>query len=260
LLNLPSPVVRGIDWLDAHLDLQSQLSQIGQAAASHAGDILGGSVNLVTQLVIMLFVLFFLYRDSEGAVGTLRRLVPLSPAEADRLLSRIEDTILATVNGSLAVAFIQALLAGVMYLALGVPAAMVWASVTFIVALVPMFGTFMVWGPVSVYLLISGSWVKALILVGWGMLAVGMIDNIIYPYLVGGRLRLHTATTFFAVVGGIGLFGPSGIIIGPVALAITMGLLDVWWWRTTGGRTAETAPVATDVRPPLEGVMKRDSE
>ena len=77
------------------------------------------------------------------------------------------------MNGSLTVAFVQALLAGAMYVALGVPAAMVWASATFIVALVPVFGTVMVWGPVAVYLLISGSWIKAVILVGWGMLAVG---------------------------------------------------------------------------------------
>jgi predicted PurR-regulated permease PerM len=123
-----------------------------------------------------------------------------------------------------------------MYTVLGVPGAVVWASATFIVALVPVFGTVLVWGPISLYLLVSGSWVKALILIGWGMLAVGTIDNVLYPYLVGGRLRLHTIPTFFAIVGGVGTFGPAGLIIGPVALAITIGLLNVWRWRTSGVR------------------------
>lgn len=238
---LPGPLARALDWAESHLDLRAQVLRIGQALAGQAGSLLAGSVAALTQLVIMLFVLFFLYRDSDRALAAVRRLTPLSPDEADRMFSRIRDTILATVNGSLTVAFAQAVLAGVMYTALGVPASMIWAAATFLVALVPVFGTFMVWGPVAAYLLITGSWIKALILVGWGMLAVGTIDNILYPYLVGGRLRLHTLPTFFAIVGGIALFGPAGLILGPVALAVTIGLLDIWWWRTAGGKSAEQA-------------------
>jgi predicted PurR-regulated permease PerM len=238
-LPLPAAVRHGIEWVDSHFDLQEQLMQLGQTLASQAGGLLTGSVNLIAQLAMMLFVLFFLYRDRELALSALRRLAPLSSEESDRMLARIRDTILATVNGSLAVAFVQALLAGVMYTALGVPASMVWASATFIVALIPMFGTFMVWGPVALYLLIAGSWVKAVILAGWGMLAVGTIDNLLYPYLVGGRLRLHTLPTFFSVVGGVSVFGPSGLILGPVALAVAMGLLEVWGLRTRGGATTD---------------------
>ena len=155
------------------------------------------------------------------------------------MLGRIADTIHATVNGSLTVAFAQAVLAGAMYTILGVPAAMLWGAATFIVALVPVFGTVMVWGPVAGYLALTGDWVKALVLVGWGALAVGTIDNLLYPYLVGNRLRLHTAITFFSIVGGIGFFGPAGLILGPVALAITIGLMEVWWSRTADGNSAD---------------------
>lgn len=232
---------RALEWIEANLDLQAQLTRLGQTLAGHAGALLAGSVSVLTQLVITLFVLFFLYRDRDRALSAFRSFAPLSNEESSRLLSRIEDTILATVNGSLTVAFVQALLAGAMYATLGVPAAMIWASATFIVALVPVFGTVMVWGPVAVYLLIAGTWIKAVILVAWGLLAVGTIDNVLYPYLVGGRLRLHPIPTFFAIVGGIGLFGPAGLILGPVAMAVTLGLLDVWWLRTAGGGTAEQA-------------------
>jgi predicted PurR-regulated permease PerM len=92
---------------------------------------------------------------------------------------------------------------------------------------------------VALFLVLTGCWVKAIILVAWGGLAVSTIDNLLYPYLVGGRLRLHTIPTFFAILGGIQFFGPAGLILGPVALAVTIGLFDVWGIRTTGGRSAE---------------------
>jgi predicted PurR-regulated permease PerM len=239
IVHLPLPMGRALDWAQANLDLQNQLSSIGQGFAGQVSNLLIGSISLVTQLVIMLFVLFFLYRDRDRALIALRQLLPLSAEETSRMGSRIEDTILAIVNGSLTVAFVQALLAGVMYTALGVPASVIWGCATFIAALIPMFGTFMVWGPMAVFLVLSGSWVKAIILVVWGGLVVSSIDNYLYPYLVGDRLRLHTIPTFFAILGGIQLFGPAGLILGPVALAVTIGLLDVWRSRTTGGCRAE---------------------
>jgi predicted PurR-regulated permease PerM len=226
-------------WADSNLDLEAQLTSLAKGLAGRAGSLLGSSITALTQLVIMLFVLFFLYRDRNGALSAVRSLIPLSDQEANRMFARINDTILATVNGSITVALVQSLLAGVMYTILGVPAAVLWSAATFIVALIPVFGTFMVWGPIAAYLALSGSWVKALVLIGWGMLAIGTIDNILYPYLVGDRLRLHTVPTFFAILGGLALFGPAGLILGPLALAITIGLLEVWWSRTEEGRTAE---------------------
>jgi predicted PurR-regulated permease PerM len=239
-LHLPPTVFRAIDWIQANLDIQRHLNQLGQYVAEHAGAFLAGSLNLLTQLVIMLFVLFFLYRDREEALAAVKSLVPLTAAEAHRMLTRVEETIRAIVNGSLAVAFIQAMLAGLMYAALSVPAPALWASVTFIVALIPVGGTFLVWGPVALVLLLSGSWIKASILVGWGILAVGTIDNLLYPTLVGSRLRVHTILTFFAILGGIALFGPAGLILGPVVLAVTLGLLEIWSWRTDEGSAANS--------------------
>ncbi len=232
IVNFAPVIGRAIAWAQTNLNLQDQIASLGQNLASQAGSLLAGSVSLVTQLVIMLFVLFFLYRDGDQARRALRHLVPLSDQDADRMGTRIEDTILATVNGSLTVALVQALMSGVMYGALGVPAAAIWAGATFIVALIPMFGTFMVWVPVALFLTLTGSWLKAVILVAWGALAVSTIDNLLYPHLVGGRLRMHTVPTFFAILGGIQFFGPAGLILGPVALAVTVGLLDVWGART----------------------------
>jgi predicted PurR-regulated permease PerM len=106
-------------------------------------------------------------------------------------------------------------------------------------ALIPVLGTFIVWAPIAAYLALSGSIGKALFLVGWGALVVGSVDNILYPYLVGDKLRLHTVPTFFSVLGGIALFGPAGLILGPMSLAIAIALIDVWWHRTEHGQAAE---------------------
>lgn len=221
--------------------LEEQMGNLGRAVAARATGIVSGSVGVLTQLAVTLFVLFFLYRDADSAADSLRKLLPLSNKETDRMFERVGSTIAATVNGSLTVALVQAALAGVEYVILGVPGAVLWGAVTFLTALVPVFGTFLVWAPIALYLLLTGSVVKAIFLVAWGALVVGSVDNVLYPYLVGDRLRLHTVPTFFSVLGGLALFGPAGIILGPMALAIAIALIDVWWHRTEHGHAAELA-------------------
>jgi predicted PurR-regulated permease PerM len=154
------------------------------------------------------------------------------------MFGQLAKTIRATVNGSLFVGLIQAILAGIMYALLGVPAAVIWAAVTFLAALIPMFGTMLVWAPVALYLALTGSLVKALILIAWSALVVGTIDNLLYPFLVGDQMQVHTVPTFFSILGGISVFGGAGLILGPLTLAITLGLLDVWWRRTADGKDA----------------------
>lgn len=105
---------------------------------------------------------------------------------------------------------------------------LLWGVVMAILAVVPMLGAFIVWIPAALFLALEGSWGKALILTLWGMLIVGTIDNLLRPVLVGSRLKLHTVLAFISVVGGLMLFGPAGLILGPVALAITTVLLEVW--------------------------------
>lgn len=228
-----------IKQIGGRFKLEEQIGSIGQAVASRATGVLSGSIAALTQLVVTLFVLFFLYRDTGESVEALRTLLPLSEAETERMFERVASTIEATVNGSLTVALIQAVLAGAVYLILGVPLAVLWASVTFLMALVPVLGTFLVWAPIATYLALTGSVGKALFLVVWGGLVVSSVDNILYPYLVGDKLRLHTVPTFFSVLGGIALFGPAGLILGPMSLAIAIALMDVWWHRTEGGQAAE---------------------
>lgn len=241
--------------LSARFRLEEQIGNLGRALAARGSGIISGSIGVLTQLGVTLFVLFFLFRDCGEAVHALRRLLPLSEGEANRMFDRVGSTIAATVNGSLTVALIQALLAGVVFAFLGVPGAVLWATVTFVTALIPVFGTFLVWAPIAAFLALTGHIGKALFLVGWGALVVGSIDNLLYPYLVGDKLRLHTVPTFFSVLGGISLFGPAGLILGPITLAIAIALIDVWWQRTEHGQAAEEAVAEKPEEPTRPGTV-----
>ena len=231
-----------------NLRIEEHLGTVAQMIGSRAGAFVSHSIDFVTELVVTLFVLFFLYRDRRSALAAVRAMLPLSNAEADGLFDRVSDTISATVNGSLTVALLQATLATTVYVLLGVPGAILCGVATFFLAFIP-FGTVVVWVSVALYLAVTGHIGKAIFVVVWSGAVVSSIDNFVYPYLVGGKLRLHTVPTFFSVVGGVGLFGPAGLILRPMAVAITMALADVWFERTKYGRAAEEAVAHEKTQP-----------
>ena len=122
---------------------------------------------------------------------------------------------------------------------LGLPSPALWGVVMFLAALIPYLGAWVVWIPAATLLIFQGNWGKAAILVAWGATAVGMIDNVLYPIFVGSRLRLHTLTAFMAFIGGLAVFGLSGLILGPVIVSVSLALMDIWRLRTSEGDPAE---------------------
>jgi predicted PurR-regulated permease PerM len=194
----------------------------------------------VAELLITFFALFYCFRDRRQALQNLRSLVPLSEGETEAVFTRVIDTLHATIYGTLLVGLVQGVMGGLMFWALGLPAALLWGVVMAILGIIPVLGTFIVWAPAALLLALEGGWGRALILVAWGGLVVSLVDNLLYPILVGQRLRLHTLPVFVAIVGGVALFGSAGIVLGPVTLATTVALIEVWRRRTAGGRTAET--------------------
>jgi predicted PurR-regulated permease PerM len=200
--------------------------------ASRLVGLFGNSIRVITQLVVMLFLLFFLLRDRTIAIISLRAILPLREDETSELLERVGDTIFATAVGRLAIALVQGVLAGLAFWVLGVPGVMLWAFTLTAFAMIPAFGAFCVWGPVAIYLGLNGHWGKAAILAVWGGFIVSTIDNILYPILVGSHLRAHTVIILISILGGIAVFGPIGIVLGPVLFTIAATLLDIWRART----------------------------
>jgi predicted PurR-regulated permease PerM len=228
--------------LNKDFDLPAAVQQAARQIQSIVTMILSGLVYTAVQAMLMLFVLFYLYRDQELALAAIHQYSPLTRPETDHLLTRLNDTIHGTLYGSVVVALVQGALGGFMFWVLGVPGAVLWGVTMGILATVPYLGTFVIWAPTAALLALGGEWIKAAILVSWGVLAIGLVDNLLYPMLVGNRLRQHTVISFIAVIGGLALFGASGIVLGPIVVTLTFALLEIWRRRTQRLAEVERAP------------------
>jgi predicted PurR-regulated permease PerM len=231
----PSLATR-INAITDSLDLQNVARTTAGFIGSRFAGFIGRSFSAITQIVVMLFVLFFLFRDRDLAISFIRSLLPLRDAESDRLMGRIGDTIYATALGRLAIAGVQGAAAGLSYWVLGVPNHLFWAILTGVMAMVPAFGAFLVWVPIALYLGFSGHWGKAALLAAWGGGFVSLIDNFLYPVLIGPRLRQHSVAVLISILGGIALFGVTGIVLGPVVFAAAAELLEIWRLRNEEAR------------------------
>jgi predicted PurR-regulated permease PerM len=219
-------------WIEQQFDLPAIFGNVATSLTATAASFVRGSVVQLLGALLTFYLLFYFLRDRGLVVTTLRNLLPLSPAETDRLFARSVDTIHATIYGTLVVAAIQGTLGGMMFWWLGLPAPFLWGLVMALLALVPVLGAFVVWIPATIYLALDGAWTKAAILGFWGAGVVGTIDNILYPILVGKRLELHSVPAFISFIGGLQLFGPSGLVLGPMVVTLTLTLLDIWRRRT----------------------------
>jgi predicted PurR-regulated permease PerM len=228
-----------LGWFGPQPDLRAAAEWAADSTGSYLSSFVGGSLWTVAQLFITFFTLFYLLRDRRAIMKAVKSLLPLSQSETDKLFARVGDTVYATVYGTLAVSFVQGVLGGLMFWWLGLPAPLLWGVVMFLLSLVPVLGAPVVWIPAALFLGLTGGWWKALILAGWGTVVIGSIDNLLYPVLVGDRIRMHTLLVFFSVVGGLMLFGAAGLVLGPVAVVVTAALVEVWRRRTSGGLAAE---------------------
>ena len=233
-------VAEAILWIQSHVDIPGITERASSAIARSVPALLQGSGAGLVTLVISVYFLFYMLRDRHRALGVTRILMPLPAADMSILVTRIADTIRGTVYGTILVSLIQGFLGGTMLWILGVPGALLWGMVMGVVAIVPMLGTFIIWGPAAVFLALSGEPAKAAILVAWSMFIVGTVDNLLYPLLVGNRLKMHTVPTFISLIGGVVLLGPAGIVFGPVILTITVFLLEFWH------RPANDLPLSTE--------------
>lgn len=232
-------VVSRVQDISDSFDLSHAVQTVTAFVGTKLAGFLGNSIGAITDLVVMLFLLFFLYRDRDQAVRFARSLLPLDDEEASEMLTRVADTIYATALGRLVIAGIQGTLSGLAFWVLGVQGAILWAVLTVVMAMIPAFGAVLVWAPIAIYLGLTGHWGKAALLAVWGGAIVSTIDNILYPILVGSRLRNHTASILLSILGGVALFGLTGIILGPVMFTIAGTLLE--FWRRRSDRTQETA-------------------
>jgi predicted PurR-regulated permease PerM len=241
-----APVVH---WVQSHFDIRQEIDKAASSLARSAPGFVAGSAWVIAQIMITLYTLFFLFRDRRAAATWLRSFSPLTESETSEVFRSVRDTIDGVIYGYLAVATVQGFMGGLMFWFLGLPTPLLWGAVMAVVSAVPVLGAPVVWAPTAIGLALQGDWKSALILSTWGAIAIGLIDNILYPFLVGNKLRLHTLPVFYSLVGGVIAFGLAGVVLGPVVLACTLALLDIWKRRTQGGKSAEEEAAAPVIQP-----------
>ena len=218
--------------MDFRIDWKEMLVQGVQVSSAFlVGQVKGIAQNVLmftVNFVVVLFTLFFMLRDGADFLRKIQHLLPMDREHQQRLLKNIVDAILAVVQGSLVVAMVQGLLAGLAYWVVGVPFSVLWGVITGFFALLPIGGSALVSVPVSIYLFLQGETLRGIGLLIWSLGVVGMVDNILKPLLIGNRLGLPVLFLFFGILGGLALFGAVGIILGPALFALLRVLLDLY--------------------------------
>ena len=183
-----------------------------------------GALGTVVGFVLMMFILFFFIRDGAATFTDLRALVPMSESERGRLFEHLGSVTRAMVFGTGVTAIVQGVLVAIAFAIVGLPSPIVFGVLAALFALIPMAGTPFVWVPATIVLALQGRYYAALFLLVWGGF-VATIDNFLRPLLVSGRAQVGTLTVFIGVLGGVAAFGPIGIFLGPLVIALVIALM-----------------------------------
>ena len=204
------------------------LGRSGQTITSRVFSIGQNTLQFLVSFFVMLYLLFFLLRDGQELAVLAARAMPLKQEHTTRLLNQFGTVVRATVKGNVVVALVQGTLGGLAFWTLGITGALLWGAVMAVLSLLPAVGAALVWGPVAIYLVSTGSILAALGLTLWGVLVIGLVDNVLRPILVGRDTRLPDYLVLIATLGGLTVFGLSGFVIGPVIAAMFLATWDIF--------------------------------
>lgn len=200
--------------------IMAVLGNSGHALTTRVVGIGQVTMDFIIAFFVMLYMLFFLFRDGDRLSQSIARSIPLHPQHTRRLLTQFATVVRATVKGNIAVALVQGALGALAFWFLGLAGAVLWGAVMAVLSLMPAVGAAMVWGPVALYYFFTGEVIKGVGLVVWGTVVIGLVDNFLRPVLVGKDTRMPDYLVLVATLGGIVVFGLNGFVIGPVIAAV----------------------------------------
>lgn len=213
---------------DAQKRLAESASQIGQYLAPQALNIGQSTLHFVVSFGIMMYLLFFLLRDGSALAAEVRRAIPLDGDSKRFLLNKFATVIRATVKGNVAVAATQGFLGGLIFWFLGIQGSLLWGVLMAFLSLLPAVGAGLIWGPVAIYFLATGQVTHGVVLIAYGVLVIGLVDNILRPLLVGKDTKMPDWVVLISTIGGLSLVGINGFVIGPLIAAMFMACWDLF--------------------------------
>ncbi|MFC5459971.1 AI-2E family transporter [Massilia niabensis] len=234
MLSLPQWVITVLerfdltDFASLQAKLQEGAAQVSQTVARQALHVGSMTFEFLVGLTVMLYLLFFLLRDGQSLSNRIKGAFPLSPHYKRRLFTNLTTVIRATVKGNVLVAIAQGALGGLIFWFLDVQAPLLWAVVMAFLSLLPAVGAAIVWVPVAIYFLATGAIWKGVVLIAFGVLVIGLVDNILRPVLVGKDTKMPDYLVLLSTIGGMALFGLNGFVIGPLIAALFLASWDLF--------------------------------
>ncbi len=216
----------------ASLDFESVIKNIFSAVTTAIGAkataVIANIPKTVFQFLLMLFTMFFFFRDGESLLQILKRLTPLEPEQVGLTYAYLKEVIEGTMYGGVVMALIQGTLGGLLFAIMGINSPVFWGAVMGFLSFLPVLGPFIIYIPAGIILFLAGSPVKGIITLIFGILVISQIDNFVRPLLFRGKTQMHTMLMFFSIMGGMALFGLVGIVLGPFIAAIFMSILKIF--------------------------------
>lgn len=234
---LPLPVRKTLDRSKAALDASGidvqdialrNIEGLGARLSAASAAIFRNTIFFIFQTLVMLFVLFFLFRDGPKAVQQVMQLVPMETAHKEHILQRLNQTLLAVVRGMFITATVQGLLSGIGFAVAGVPFSVLLGFATAFFALIPLIGAAGIWVPVCAFMILNGWVVPGVLLLIWCAGVVSTVDNFLRPYLIGEKAKLPIVLLFLGTLGGLKSYGPVGLLFGPVMVACVLAFSKIY--------------------------------
>ncbi len=203
--------------------------------------------SFIVQFFLMLYLLFFILRDGDVIVRHVHQAIPLPDEQERRLFRKFAEVSRATIKGTLVIGAVQGSLGGLIFAILGIQGAVLWAVLMAVLSLLPAVGAGLVWGPAAVVLVVAGDWGKGLILASYGVLVIGLVDNLLRPVLVGRDTKMPDYLVLFSTLGGLSLFGITGFVLGPVVAALFIAVWQMYEQDRAGIEGEPESTVVTNV-------------
>ncbi|MGO8763211.1 MAG: AI-2E family transporter [Desulfobaccales bacterium] len=234
------------------------LAQIVQTAVTRASafvytnaiGLIKGFTVFFFDLLLTLFIAFFMFLQGDDFIQAIKQLSPLDPAHNDEILRETETTIKATLWGTVIVAVAQGTLGGVGFLIFGLPQPAFWGTVMIPASVIPVVGSTIIWGPAAVYLLFTGHITAGVGLIIWGGVVVSVIDNVLKPILMKGSSETPSIFILFSILGGLTYFGMIGFILGPLILSSLLSLLRIYQKTILAPPSLAPAAAAAEIKRP----------
>ena len=212
-------------------DLSSVMQGYAEKAAaffaSKLGVILGHIVGFFFGLAVMMIAMYYLFKEGDHFLERLRQALPFEDDHSDRMIAETHELIIASVLSSLATACLHGVVGGFMFFIFGIHSPVVWGVLMGFLSLLPVVGSSIIWLPAAIWLMIQGHVAQGIILIGVCSAIIAVIENILRPWFISGRAEISGLLIFISILGGIAMFGPLGIILGPVIVAAAQSVLDI---------------------------------